>query len=152
MSKKVEIVNQLCDKIDDIYYRYAGAFGVTDTELCVLYSLLEHDGEYLQSDIGRDWYCSLQTVHTAIKSMEKRGLIELTCQTGNKKNKYIHLSEVGKKLITKIMIPLVQAEEEAFGMLSDEEQNMMLPLLQKYANALDTTIGRITRQAEERSL
>ena len=152
MSKKLEIVNQVCDRIDDIYYRYAGAFGVTDTELCILYSLHEHDGEYLQSDICRDWHCSLQTVHTAIKNMEKRGLIELTCQTGNKKNKYIHLSEAGKELIDRIMVPLVKAEEEAFGMLSEEEQDVLLPLLQKYANALDTTIGKITRQAEEHSV
>mgnify|MGYP004575214611 CR=1 FL=1 len=152
MSKKLEIINQVCDKIDDIYYHYASAFGVTDTELCVLYSLLEHDGKYLQIDICRDWHCSLQTVHTSIKNMEKKGLVKLTCQTGNKKNKYIHLSETGKELIDRIMVPLVKAEEEAFGMLSEEEQDVMLPLLQKYANALDTTIGRITRQAEEHSL
>lgn len=152
MSKKLEIVNQVCDQIDNIYYQYANAFGVTDTELCILYSLFEHDGEYLQSDICRDWHCSLQTVHTAIKNMEKKGLIELTCQTGNKKKKYIHLSKAGKKLITRIMVPLVQAEEDAFGMLSEEEQDMMLPLLQKYANALDVKIGEITRKAEESSL
>ena len=152
MSKKVEIVNQICDKIDGIYDRYAGAFGVTDTELCILYSLHEHDGEYLQSDICRDWHHNLQTVHTAIKNMEKRGLIRLARQDGNRKNKYIHLSESGKALIDKIMVPLVKAEEAAFGMLSDEEQDMMLPLLQKYADALDTTIGRITRRGEKDDL
>lgn len=152
MSKKLEIINQVCDRIDAIYYRYASAFGVTETELCVLYSLLEHDGEYLQSDIGRDWHCSLQTVHTAIKNMEKKGLIELICQTGNKKNKYIHLTETGKELSNRIMVPLLDAEEKAFDMLSEEEQDILIPLWQKYANALDTAIGRITRQAEEHSL
>lgn len=152
MSKKLEIINQVCDRIDAIYYRYASAFGVTETELCVLYSLLEHDGEYLQSDIGRDWHCSLQTVHTAIKNMEKKGLIDLICQTGNKKNKYIHLTETGKELSNRIMVPLLDAEEKAFDMLSKEEQDILIPLWQKYANALDTAIGRITRQAEEHSL
>ncbi len=151
MSKKLEIVNQVCDKIDAIYYQYANAFGVTETEFCILYSLFEHDGEYLQSDICRDWHCSLQTIHTAVKNMEKRGLIALVCQTGNKKNKYIHLSETGKRLIDKIMVPLIDAEEKAFDMLSEEEQDILIPLLQKYANALDVTIGSIlpAKQGEQ---
>ena len=53
MSKKLEMINQVCDMIDDIYYQYASTFGITDTELCILYALNEHDGEYLQSDICR---------------------------------------------------------------------------------------------------
>ena len=87
MSKKLEMINQVCDMIDDIYYQYASTFGITDTELCILYALNEHDGEYLQSDICRDWHCSLQTIHTTIKNMEKKGMITLLCQAGNKKNK-----------------------------------------------------------------
>lgn len=148
MSKKLETINQVCDMIDDIYYQYASTFGITDTELCILYALNEHDGEYLQSDICRDWYCSLQTIHTTIKNMEKKGMITLLCQEGNKKNKYIHLTATGKQLIDSIMVPLVKAEEEAFGMLTVQEQDILLPLLQKYANALNTTIGKITRKIE----
>lgn len=76
-------------------------------------------------------------------------MIELICQAGNKKNKYIHLTVAGKKLIDNIMAPLVAAEEEAFGILTAEEQDILLPLLQKYANALNTTIGRANRNAEK---
>ena len=146
MNKKLETVNQICDMIDDIYYQYASTFGLTDTELCILYALNEHDGEYLQSDICRDWYCSLQTIHTTIKNMEKKGMIILRCQPSNKKNKYIHLTDTGKQLIDSIMVPLVKAEEQALGMLTTQEQDVLLPLLQKYANALNTTIGKITRK------
>lgn len=148
MSKKLETINQLCDMIEGIYYQYASAFGMTDTELCILYALNEHDGEYLQSDICRDWYCSLQTIHTTIKNMEKKGMITLRCQPGNRKNKYIHLTATGKQLIDSIMAPLVKAEEQAFGMLTVQEREVLLPLLQKYANALNTTIGEIIRKAK----
>ena len=86
VSKKLEAVNQVWEMIEDIYDQYAGSFGITDTELWILYALNEHDGEYLQSDICRNWYYSLQTIHTTIKNMEKKGLIELICQAGNKKN------------------------------------------------------------------
>ena len=145
ISEKQEAINQVCEFIDDIYYQYASSFGITDTELSILYALSEHDGEYLQSDICREWSYSLQTIHTTIKNMEKRGLIELICKAGNKKNKYIHLTAAGKKLVDSIMIPLITAEEEALGMLSAEEQDILLPILQKYANALNESIGKIER-------
>ncbi|USF28169.1 hypothetical protein N510_003128 [Firmicutes bacterium ASF500] len=149
VSKKLEAVNQVWEMIEDIYDQYAGSFGITDTELWILYALNEHDGEYLQSDICRNWYYSLQTIHTTIKNMEKKGMIELICQAGNKKSKYIHLTAVGKELIDSIMMPLIAAEEEAFGMLTAEEQDILLPLLQKYANALNATIGRANHNAEK---
>lgn len=145
ISEKQEAINQVCEFIDDIYYQYASSFGITDTELSILYALSEHDGEYLQSDICREWSYSLQTIHTTIKNMEKRGLIELICKAGNKKNKYIHLTAAGRKLVDSIMIPLITAEEEALGMLSDEEQDILLPILQKYANALKETVGKVER-------
>lgn len=52
------------------------------------------------------------------------------------------------QLIDSIMVPLVKAEEEAFGMLTVQEQDILLPLLQKYANALNSTIGKITCRDE----
>ncbi len=146
MSKKMEKVNQLCEMIDDVYYQYADTFGITDTELIILYALGEHDGEYLQSDICRNWSYSLQTIHTAIKNMEKKGVIELICKDGNKKNKYIHLTASGKKMIDSITLPLVKAEQEAFEVLTSEEQDLLIPVLQKYADALSASVGKVTKK------
>lgn len=99
LNQKLEAVNQVYEMIDDIYDSYAGSFGITDAELWVLYALFEHNGDYLQTDICRQWYYSLQTIHTTIKNMEKKGFITLICQPGNKKNKYIHLTEAGEKIM-----------------------------------------------------
>lgn len=59
------------------------------------------------------------------------------------------MTAVGKKLIDNITVPLIAAEEEALGMLTAEEKDILLPLLQKYANALNTTIGRANHNAEK---
>ena len=72
LNQKLEAVNQVYEMIDDIYDSYAGSFGITDAELWVLYALFEHNGDYLQTDICRQWYYSLQTIHTTIKNMEKQ--------------------------------------------------------------------------------
>ena len=148
VSKKLEAINQVCEMIDEVYDRYAYSFGMTDTELNILYALSEGDGEYLQSDLCRQWHCSLQTIHTTVKNMEKKSLVELICQAGNKKNKYIHLTTKGRELVEKIAAPLMAAEEEAFSMLTAQEQDILPPLLQKYANALHETIGRISQEAD----
>ena len=148
-NKMLEKINQAYEMIDDIYGSYAGSFGISDTEFWILYALAEHSGDYMQTDICRDWYYSLQTIHTAIKNMEKRGLVTLVCQPGNKKNKYIHLTETGVKLVEQISEPLMEAEEEALDSLTKEEQEISLPLLQKHANALKVSIGKRSITKEE---
>ncbi len=145
LRQYLEALNQIYELIDDIYGSYAGSFGITDAELCVLYALSEHDGDYLQTDICRGWHYSLQTIHTTIKNMEKKGLITLICQPGNKKNKYIHLTETGAKLVEEIVLPLNEAEITAFSTLTEEEQSLLLPLLQKQANALKTEVEKVHR-------
>lgn len=44
------------------------------------------------------------------------------------------------------MKPSAEAEGEAFGALTAEEQDVSLPLLRKYADALGVFIGNITKR------
>lgn len=141
----LEAFNQVYKLIDDIYGSYAGSWGITDAELCVFYALSEHNGDYLQTDICRGWHYSLQTIHTAIKNMEKKGLVALVCQPGNRKNKYIHLTKAGEGLVEEIIRPLKNAEKASFSMLTEEERSLLLPLLQKQANALKAEVAKIHR-------
>ena len=142
-AQNLEALNQIYEMIDDIYDSYAASFHITDVELWVLYALSEHNGDYLQTDLCRNWYYSLQTIHTTIKNMEKKGLITLLCQQGNKKNKYIHLTEAGEQLVEEIIVPLTKAEKTAISTLTEDEQNLLLPLLQKQASALKTEVAKI---------
>ena len=146
LKQYLESLNQIYELIDNIYGSYADSCGITDAELCVLYALSEHDGDYLQSDICRGWYYSPQTIHTTIKNMEKKGLVTLVCQPGNRKNKYIHLTEAGSKLVEEIILPLHRAEKDAFSTLTEEEQHLLLPLLQKQATALRVEVDKIRLQ------
>ena len=143
-SQKLEELMQAYEMVDDIYGSYASSCGITDAEFCILYALFEHNGDYLQTDICRAWYYSLQTIHTAIKNMEKKGLIALICQPGNKKNKYIHLTQTGEKAVAEIVEPFTKAERNAFSALTEEEQDLLLPLLQKHANALKAEVEKIS--------
>ena len=76
-------------------------------------------------------------------------MITLICQPGNRKNKYIHLTEEGEKAVAKIVEPLTKAEKEALASLTQEEQDLLLPLLQKHANALKTAVEKIHDTGEK---
>lgn len=69
-----------------------------------------------------------------------------TRKDGHKKNKYIYLTVSGRELVDGIMKPLAEAEGEAFGALTAEEQDVFLPLFRKYADALGVFIGNITKR------
>ena len=148
IKRNLEALTQIYEQVDDIYDSYAASFHITDVELWVLYALSEHNGDYLQTDICRSWCYSLQTIHTTIKNMEKKGLITLVCQPGNRKNKYIHLTAAGEKLVEEIILPLNRAEKNAISTLTEEEQRIFLPLLRKQANALKAEVDKIRRPKE----
>ena len=122
-------------------------FNLTPTQFGVM-DMLNAKGRMKISELIDCMLATSGNMTVVIKNMEKKGMITLLCQAGNKKNKYIHLTATGKQLIDSIMVPLVKAEEEAFGMLTVQEQDILLPLLQKYANALNSTIGKITCRDE----
>ena len=55
-----------------------------------------------------------------MKKLEKDGYLTLQRMEG-KMGKYIHLSEAGKDLVQKHIIPVMEAEERACAAFSDEE-------------------------------
>ena len=144
LIQKLEAVNQVYEMIDDIYDSYAGSFGITDAELWVLYALFEHNGDYLQTDICRQWYYSLQTIHTTIKNMEKKGLITLICQPGNKKNKQIFLTEEGKDMTNRLIVPVIEAEKLSFDAFDIQELKKMFRLSFEHVKQLEKLVGKIS--------
>lgn len=73
LDQKMEELTQIYELVDDVYDGYAASFGITDAELWVLYALSRHNGDYLQTDICRRWYYSLQTHHTTIQEHGEKG-------------------------------------------------------------------------------
>ena len=89
MEKKntdpLAIFNQLYKKMDEIYHLYAKKTGISDMTLWLLYSLSESDTVYTQKEFCLAWHYPPQTVNSALKSLEARGLIGLEPVPGNQK-------------------------------------------------------------------
>ena len=112
-----------------IYHAAAAKFGLTDTELWVLYCISEPDEDRTQQDLCRRGFYAKQTINTAITGLAKDGLVELIPIPGTRLAcvQLTHmydkdpLTPAGRELAARTALPLKAAEEAAYGRFSEEE-------------------------------
>lgn len=81
--------------------------------------------------------------------MEKQGLIEITLIPGSRKNKQVCFTSEGKTLAEKVVLPLMQAEQDTFTALSEKERKMLLSVMQKYITILRANSNKIMKTSSE---
>ena len=129
--------NQLYRQMDEIYHLYAKRRGISDTALWLLYSLYEEeDAAYTQRALCSDWHYPPQTVNSALKSLERQGLLVLEPVPGNQKNKRIVLTDRGRETAQKEIFPLMLAEQRAFQGLGERDGEALLSLTRHYVELL----------------
>lgn len=128
--------NQMSRSMDIAYHNYAKSLGLSDTAFWVLYCISESSAALTQRELCRYWSFSPQTLNSALKSMEKQGIIRLEPVPGNKKNKQLCLTSGGERLVAEAILPLMRVEGECFGALSADECEQMLSLTERYFAAL----------------
>lgn len=141
--------NQIYKEMDDIYHSYALSQGLSDTALWILYVIWTHDGAYTQREVCAEWSYSPQTINTALKGLEKQGLVELVLASGSRKNKRIYLTSAGRDLAEKSIKPLVEAECNSFAGLSGQESAMLLALMRKYTKILQEETEKMKNKKPE---
>ena len=141
--------NQVHKEMDIVYHNYAKDFGLSDTAFWILYSVSEHNGSITQSGLCADWSYTPQTVNSALKDLEKRNIIVLEPVPANRKNKWITLTDTGKDLVYRSVIPLMQAEWDSFAALSEEERELLLSTTKKHISILRDKINKIDKISSE---
>lgn len=140
ITAQLKRFNQMSRSMDIAYHNYAKSFGLSDTAFWVLYCISENSAALTQRELCRYWSFSPQTLNSALKEMEKRGVIRLEPVPGNKKNKQLRLTPDGERLVAEAISPLLETEGECFGALSAEECEQMLTLTERYFGALRESI------------
>lgn len=143
ISTQLTEFNQVHKEMDIVYHNYAKDSGLSDTAFWILYSVSEHNGSFTQRELCNDWSFTPQTVNSALKDLEKRNIITLESVPGNRKNKWIKLTEEGKALANLSVIPLMQAEWDSFTALTEDERNLLLSTTQKHISILRDRIRQI---------
>lgn len=123
-------INCLAEDIDSIYHQAALKLGVSDSALFILYMTYVSGGQCLLYDICKQSGISKQTINSAIRNLEKKGMIQLEKQNG--KSKIVCFTEEGKIYAKKTAARLFDAECSTFCDWTEEEIQTYLHLLEKH--------------------
>lgn len=134
ISPNLREFNHINKEYNDIYREAVAHMGISESAFDILYSVCELGDGCLQRDICKVCYIPKQTVNSAIRKLEKEGYLVLT--RGHGRQMHIIMTEMGKEKQRQWIYPLIQAENAAFSVLTEEENFRLLALHRKYVTAL----------------
>lgn len=130
--------NRTYKHLDELYADYAKLCGLSESEFWIMYALAETGSMRTQKDLCEWWSSSKQTINSALKGLEKEGVVTLTSTEENKKAKYITLTDKGVVMVETIIKPIMYAEQQAFKKMGKEASEEYLRLDKMYSDILET--------------
>lgn len=121
---------ELIGQIDGLYHEAALKLNLTDSELNILYVLCVHGPGCLQSTLYKETGMTKSTVNSAVKKMEREGLLCL--KPGEKRNTCVYATETGEALMEQTVCRLIELENNIYDAWSPEEQQTFLRLNRDY--------------------
>lgn len=127
---KVHRINCLTSEMDAVYHQAALKLHVSDSVMYVLYMIHDKGEGCLLHDICKATGISKQTVNSAIRKLERDGILYLRQHSG--RSKKVCLTDKGKLYIKQTSARLFEAECGAFEDWDEDEINQYLHLMEKY--------------------
>ena len=124
----------LAGEINALYHEAAVKTGISDSVQNILYVICENGGRCLQSEVSKLTGISRQTINSAIRRLEKDGIVYL--EQGKGRNTILCLTEKGQKFALEKIVPLFEMENKIWNEWTPEERRQYLVLTQKYRDAL----------------
>ncbi len=140
-SKDMERLNYLTSEIDEVYHDAALRMGLSDSAMNILYTICVAGDGCALSDVARLSGSSRKTIHSAVKKLEKDGIVRL--EPKNKREKRVLLTQAGKELTEKTAKKLIATENEIFDGWEEKEREQYLRLMQKYLSDLKERVEKI---------
>ncbi len=133
MRRKLSEYNGIWKENEEIYRGAAKRLGLPEGAFWILYTLREAGREMTQSEVCAAMYEPKQTVNSALKKLERDGIIELL-EMKDKRSKRCHLTEKGVRLSKETVDKVISAERKALSEM--EETELFLELYHKFTKLL----------------
>lgn len=127
--------NRIYKESDELYKNAAKAAGLSDCAFWILYFLRECNVELTQSDICSAIYAPKQTVNSSLKKLEDEDYLQLV-EGNDRRSKLVRLTQKGTALAAQTVDRVLEAELQALGKMTEEEQTALLSLFHKYTDLL----------------
>ena len=136
-------MDELYRESDKLYYELARNCGLSETAYWILYAIEVSGGSITQREIASNFSYSKQTVNSALKTLEARGLVELDYVEGSRKSKLVSLTPDGRAFSDERIRPAIAVEDRAFTSLAPEERLELLRLVSAYTEAIDRELAKL---------
>lgn len=136
-------LDRLYHETDRLYYGIARDCGLSECAYWLMYALEEAQGTSTLSSLAERWCYSKQTVSSAVKTLQTRGLVEMSFSEGSRKCKDVSLTDAGRAFSQERVVPAMEAEQRAFETLSTQERAEFLRLIVHYTRAIHDEIGQM---------
>lgn len=140
--------DRLYRRTDRLYYEISRECGLPESAYWTMYDIYVAGGQVPVRDVVAMSCVSKQTINSAIRHLESKGLACTEFCEGSRKAKLVRLTEAGWAFAQERIEPACQAERRAFGALSVPEQAEMLRLMGKYVEAVDAELDRIGKEGD----
>lgn len=137
MNSAEEKVREFCNawqSLNIIYEDYARKAGVSYNSLYIL-SAISQSESCTQKQICETTLLPKQTVNNVVTAFYRSGYIDLCELPENRRIKLIHLTDKGRRYAATLIPQIHEADISAMNSLSDEEQDTLIELINKYAAA-----------------
>ncbi len=133
-------INNFITVLNALYHRASVKLGISDSVFVVLYEIFDEGDECLLTEIYKKSGISKQTVNSALRSLEKDGIVYLEKIDG--RTKKVVLTEKGKVFVKNTVARLYKAEARAFDDWTDEE-------IKEYLESSENYIRRFVEEIDK---
>lgn len=131
-------LDMLYKETEELYARIARGCGLSDCAYWIMYAVeVAGGGRVTQRDVAESLCYPKQTINSAVRSLEVRGLVRLEFAPGSRKSKDLTLTEAGREFVLERVVPAMEVERRAFASLEPDERRELVRLAMKYARAVD---------------
>ncbi len=134
-------INYFCSEMEAVYHQAAIKLGVPDSVMMVLYAIYDLGDGCLLSDVCKNSGVSRQTINSAVRGLERDGILYLEPYNG--KLKRLRLTEKGREYADAVAGRLYRAEMDAFDTWSGDEIETYIRLMEKYKDCLKRQLEKM---------
>jgi len=141
ISQNMKRCNHIQGEIESVYHNAALKFGLADSAQFILYTICYLGDNCPLNEVVKMTGISKQTVNSALRNMEKQGLIRLMQATPKTKN--VALTQNGEKLAEETVLQLMKIEDDVFSAWSNEDVQKYLELNERFLKDLKEKIDQL---------
>ncbi|MGN1163371.1 MAG: MarR family transcriptional regulator [Candidatus Ornithospirochaeta sp.] len=141
-STPLRRINHLISELDSIYHSCALSSSLSDSEFMCLYTICVEGSECALSEIVRLSGLPKQTINSALRKMERTGIITTT---GTKKKKIVSLTGEGIEKCRSSVLRLIEVENNIFSVWGDEKTEEYIRMTEDYNNRMKEGVEDLCR-------